>query len=291
MKLNLTIAEGLLRMMQGASMPASKLRHSQMEELINEGLVLQQVMGRTRTLLYVSNAPALNDYLFQRYGIVDVPAYLQVMTDAAAGREDMVRVSANSKAEYRGTFSGFLINCAQPVAGTMNGIPTSIMPLPGTWTFLHSPENFVPDADVVIAGVENVACFAQPELLQRFLPMQKLLFVSRYPQQQSATLRKWLLSIPNSYVHFGDYDPAGIAIYVAEYYKHLGNRAHFFVPKNIEQLIARYGNTHLYDQQQLPTEPLTDPALQALVALIHRHRKGLEQEALLLPEADNSFTN
>jgi len=35
------------------------------------------------------------------------------------------------------------------------------------------------------------------------------LFVSRYPQTQSKDLLNWLQSIPNPYLHFGDFDLTG----------------------------------------------------------------------------------
>ena len=49
---------------------------------------------------------------------------------------------------------------------------------------------------------------------------QKILFVCRYPQ--SNDLIKWLQSIPNRYLHFGDLDFAGINIYLNEFKKYLG---------------------------------------------------------------------
>jgi hypothetical protein len=106
--------------------------------------------------------------------------------------------------------------------------------------------------------------------------------VCRYPQEQSKDLIKWLLSIPNPYLHFGDYDFAGINIYLTEYHRHLGSRAAFYVPPHIDTLIATYGNTHLYNQQQLTHTNITDPALQELIALLHLHKKGLEQEVFLM---------
>ena len=37
-------------------------------------------------------------------------------------------------------------------------------------------------------------------------------------------------SIPNNYLHFGDFDLAGIGIYVNEYKCHLSNKSSFYIP-------------------------------------------------------------
>ena len=50
----------------------------------------------------------------------------------------------------------------------------------------------------------------QREFFESEIGSQRLLFVSRYPQ--STDLRSWLQNIPNRYIHFGDFDLAGIHI-------------------------------------------------------------------------------
>lgn len=109
------------------------------------------------------------------------------------------------------------------------------------------------------------------------------LFVSRYPQNQSKDLLKWLHSIPNSYLHFGDFDFAGIGIYLNEYKKHLGDKAQFFIPENIEFLLDNYGNRALYDKQKLNFEQqaIKEENLTKLIALLHKYKKGLEQEIFI----------
>ena len=69
-------------------------------------------------------------------------------------------------------------------------------------------------------------------LFESVLKDKPLLFVSRYPQ--STDLRNWLKGIPNKYVHFGDYDLAGIHIFSTEFYKYLGDRSTYLIPLDIE---------------------------------------------------------
>jgi hypothetical protein len=109
------------------------------------------------------------------------------------------------------------------------------------------------------------------------------MFVSRYPQNQSKDLVKWLQSIPNDYLHFGDFDFAGIGIYLNEFKKHLTRNADFFVPENIDTLIADYGNKKRYDEQKInfDIKSIQEEKLLKLIATIHKYRKGLDQEILI----------
>lgn len=61
------------------------------------------------------------------------------------------------------------------------------------------------------------------------------LFVSRCPQ--SKDLIKWLQTIPNRYLHFGDFDFAGLNIYINEFKKHLHDIASFYLPR---QTLKKY---------------------------------------------------
>jgi hypothetical protein len=143
-------------------------------------------------------------------------------------------------------------------------------------------ESLIPPADTVIIGVENAENFRHIEKQQYLFKEVKALFVCRYPQGQSNDLMEWLRSVPNPYLHFGDLDFAGINIYLQEYKKHLGTRATFFIPENTETLLIKYGNRKLYDQQKLNAVAITEDGLQKIIALLHKYKAGLEQEALLI---------
>ena len=123
-----------------------------------------------------------------------------------------------------------------------------------------------------------------------------ILFVSRYPQ--SGDLVAWLKSIPNRYLHFGDFDLAGISIFLTEFRIPIdgtpdsGGRTEFFIPDGIENLLAK-GSPERYQDQierfQTQVERLLslaphDTQLHRLVSLIHTHRRGYDQEGLLPPQ-------
>ena len=89
-----------------------------------------------------------------------------------------------------------------------------------------------------------------------------------------------------SHLHFGDLDFAGIGIYLNEFKKHLGNRATFFIPSNAEELLGRYGNRELYDNQKsnFSREEIEEIKLNQLITMIHEYKRGLEQEVFIKSE-------
>lgn len=277
----LAIAEKLHLLANGGQMQASKLKHKIIDELIEEGIIERLVSGRTKVSYYITNKDAFNTYVFQQWSITNLQEYIATLKNAEVTRADLVQVSNDTKTIGIRTFKGFLVNSYRPVACTLNGTTLTVYPPIGTFQFISDYEHFVPAPDVVIAGVENAEVFSYIAKLEYLFGAQQILFVSRYPQRQGKDLIKWMQSIPNQYLHIGDYDFAGINIYMQEYKKYLGERASFFIPIDIEVLIQRYGNRKLYDQQKLNTAAIVENELTQLIALLHKHKKGLEQELLL----------
>ena len=124
------------------------------------------------------------------------------------------------------------------------------------------------------------------EYLHRHRLPQKALFVSRYPQ--SSDLRKWLTSISNKYLHFGDFDLAGIHIFLSEFLKYLGEeRTYYLIPDDISSRL-KHGSTKRYDEQLLRFKEIHTAIaeLQQLIDLINRERKGYDQEGYINPITD-----
>lgn len=281
MKVSLSIAEKLLLLAGGAQLPASAVRGTVVDELVADGIITATIAGRTKRTLAITDNQALNNWLFNRYGINDLSQYVAALKEPSS-RADMVFVASDSKQATSRTFKGFLVNSYEPITCTINGSSAVIHPMPGTFQFVYDFEYFKIDEDVVIVGVENAEVFRNIDKVKHLFAGSKKLFVSRYPQQQGKDLLQWLGAIPNSYVHFGDFDFAGINIFLQEYKKYLGERASFFLPADIEPLLARYGNRHLYDRQHLNDAVTGDKAVVQLIALLHKYKKGLEQEVLLV---------
>ena len=101
-------------------------------------------------------------------------------------------------------------------------------------------------------------------------------------ERQPKYITRVSLSIPNQYVHFGDLDLAGIAIYESEYYHHLGNKSSLFIPDDFEQRISN-GNAERYNVQlpQYGKMKVEDKRVQPLLDSIHLHHKGYDQEGYI----------
>lgn len=278
----LSIAEKLLLLAAGEQLPASRLRHALVIEMLAEGIISQRIEGRTKGVLYISDSAVFARYISNRYGIPDLAAYVATIKDEHSSRAQLVQVAGNSKAAARRTFSGFLLNSYMPVSCQLDGKPLVLAPSPGTLQFIYNYGHFVPPADALIVGTENPENFRDAAKLAYLFGGTTTLFISRYPQEQGRDVIRWLQSIPNPYCHLGDYDFAGINIYLREYKKHLGDRATFFIPPGIETLLERHGNPSLYDAQQLHTTHMPEPGLQYLLSLLHQYKRGLEQEILLV---------
>ena len=236
-------------------------------------------------------------------------------------RSELVEKMGDSKYRKVRTFRGFLVDCYMPIEANLNHRPFLLNPQEGSSVFINAPETFEIPEDVVVVGMENAENFMQirkqkyifdasaveekdlssveekdlssveekdlssveeKDLSSGVHQEKRCLFVSRYPQENLSDLRAWLMRIPNRYIHFGDFDLAGVHIYLSEFYAHLGDRASFFIPSDIEERLAD-GNPSLYDQQyaRFKNMEVTDARLQPLVDMIHRYRKGYEQEGYI----------
>lgn len=281
MKVPVHIAEKLLLLSQGESIPSSLAKHSLIEDLVSEGKIERK--GRIQKSLLLSNNKALNTYLQNNYSINNLQQYIEVSKKEEVTRSELVAATSNSKHTGVRSFKGFLVNCYSPIQAKLNGKEIILNPVDGTFQFIYDFEKFTLSPDITIVGIENPSNFRHIDKQKHLFNDIKPLLVSRYPQNQSKDLIRWLQSIPNNYIHFGDFDFAGIGIYLHEFKKHLEDRTSFFVPENIDKLIADFGNKKRYDEQKInfDVKLIQERNLLDLITTIHKYRKGLDQEILI----------
>lgn len=283
-KIPLHIAEKLLLLQQGAIISASSAKHAVIDEFVDENII--QRTGRVQKSLSVLNNDRLKVYLQNKFGINDLDKYIETLKRSDFKRTDLTEVSSNSKLKKVRTFKGFLVNSYSPIQAVINGNSILINPEIGIFTFVSDFDSFEIPSDITVVGIENPENFRYINKQMYLFDGIKPLFVSRYPQNQSKDLIKWLQTIPNPYLHFGDLDFAGIGIYLNEFKKHLGNRATFFIPNNTKELLGRYGNRELYDNQKsnFCREEIEEIKLNQLITMIHEYKRGLEQEVFIKSE-------
>jgi hypothetical protein len=294
MKIPVAIVENLILLQNGEKIPASKMKHSIVNEMLDSGILKKQIQGRSKALIYLSNKQSLHAFLQNHYGISDLEKYITTLKSNELTRAAAITASSDSKLKKVRTFKGFLVNCYEPIRAKINEKEMMINPIEGTFQFIYDFENFTVPQEITVVGIENPENFRQIDRQKYLFENINPLFVCRYPQNRSKDLLKWLQSIPNQYLHFGDFDFAGIGIYLNEYKKYLADKANFFVPGNIEQLFKKYGNRRLYNKQKInfDTKIITEEVLKELITLIHKYKKGLEQEILIkLKTNDYIFLN
>lgn len=279
-KITHKLALKLKQLLEGKQLPYGQIKSALVDRMLNENIVQQRLAGRSRKVVFVRDTEVVQNYLRNECGINDLQLYIDNFSEGTT-RADNIRASSDSKSISRRTMKGFLVNCIEPIEAKVNGNVVTIHPQEGLYTYVHDFEAFEIPQNILVIGVENAENFRYLKEQRALFPKEQLLFVSRYPQ--SKDLIAWLKTIPNAYLHYGDFDFEGIRIYENEFRKHLGNRASFFIPDNVEELLALYGNKELYDRQYKNGVEMenVETNVSELIALLHLYKKCLEQEVLV----------
>ena len=289
MKITKGLIQNLLRLASGETVPSSSLKSfKEIDEMRADG-VLTVVAHGSRRSYKCADTKQFSDYLASKYNLTDLDGTLAMLEENEASRAEQVQLIGDSKFVRSRAMKGFLVNSYGPINAMLNNSPFEIQPLEGSYTFIYDYENFSIPEDVLVMGIENSENFRrirqQQWLFNRMFPDRPILFVSRYPQNESHDLIKWLASIQNEYVHFGDLDLAGIRIFLTEFHRYLGSHSSFLIPPDYETRISN-GSRERYDAQLPYTKQLTtdDPNLQQLINCIHKYHRGYDQEGFCIDE-------
>lgn len=281
-KLTINIAKQLLRLIQGEHIPFGQLKSKVVDQMIEDGILHVKLQGRSRKVIFTIHSESVINFLSSQYGINDLEKYIYNL-EYGTSRAENVLAASDSKSSSRRTFKGFLVNCYDPIHAEISEKDFVISPHAGTYTYIYDFETFTVANDVLIVGVENSENFRFIHQQKHLFGDAKILFVSRYPQ--SKDLISWLQQILNKYLHFGDFDFEGIRIFRDEYYHYLDERASFYVPNNLEDLLESYGNKSLYDKQYRSNASVKlaiNDDVDRMIQLFHKHKKCLEQEVLIV---------
>ena len=279
----MAISASIQALMAGEQVAGSKLDGNLLSELIAEGLLLVIARG-SRKSYRARDIEALKRYLIDKD-----ESFRMLEANAADSRASMAAETGNSKLVSVRSCPGFPINSYEPIECSLQGKPFMVNPQEGSFLFVTDWETFVIPEEVIVMGIENMENFRmirqQRSFFEDYLKAHgmsgKILFVSRYPQ--SLDLRKWLTSIPNHYIHFGDYDLAGINIFLSEFQQYIGkDRSSFLIPDDIE-LRLKSGSKSRYDEQYNRFKDMKSDSqeIQHLIELIHQERKGYDQEGYI----------
>ena len=288
MKVGLIQALAALR--RGETIPFSRFPEEWAEELLAEGCLSSIVHG-SRKSLKVRSLRAFDVFLrsksLQPEQLDETVEVLSEPTTRAA----QVQMLGDSKAIAVRSCPGFPVNVIAPLSVRLGERKLLLCPCPGSFLYISDFLDLWIPRDAIVVGVENMENFRLPERQTEVWNhirdqygdggVPPVLLVSRYPQ--SKDLITWLQAIPNLYVHFGDFDLAGIHIYLTEFYRHLGDRASFYVPDDIEVRLESSGSRERYNTQfqRFGKMEVSDTRVLSLIQLIHRYQRGYDQEGYI----------
>ena len=286
MKISKTLISTLQQLMDGGPVAASTLRKDIAETLLAEGLLTVQTHGSRRAFRAI-NAIALKNFLQTRYE--ELRTLGDNYLDSYTTRFEQAAETGNSKLVMVRSCPGFPVNSYEPITCSLSGNEIVVNPPEGGFVFIDNWQQFTIPNDVVVVGIENMENFRmirhQRKLFESVLGDTPLLFVSRYPQ--SKDLRKWLQGITNRYVHFGDFDLAGINIFLTEFQQFLGDRSSFLIPSDIEKRL-QIGSQERYNSQLSRFRDLKcdDKKIQAVINLINKYHRCYDQEGYIMKQIE-----
>lgn len=279
----MAISASIQALLAGEQVAGLRLNSKLLDELLAEGLLLVISRGSRKTYR-ARDTEAIKRFLVdkdERFRLFEANAY--------DSRALMAMETGNSKLVMIRSCPGFPVNSYERVECFIGGEPFPVNPQEGSFLFVSDWKKFTIPEDVVVIGVENMENFRMIRRQRRFFEeylhahglSDKVLFVSRYPQ--STDLRRWLCTISNHYLHFGDFDLAGISIFLFEFRQYLGKeRSSYLIPDDIESRL-KSGSRKRYDEQCEHFKDIKSDILelQRLIELIHKERKAYDQEGYI----------
>lgn len=279
--MNITIEQAKLlkELSEGKKVPLSRLKARIFQQLIQEQVLLRQKESHGWNI-YTDQPQSLLNYLYNHYIRCTLDEYIE-RGQAAPSRSNNIRMSGDSKLKETELWQGFYFKVSEPIHAQWQGKPLTLLPYPeGIPVFMPQPETLSLPEDVTVVMIENSENFLKIETQLPLFQGLKCFFVSFYPREQHSYFIEWLQKQPNNYVHYGDFDFAGIHIYQSQYKKYVSGESRYLVPSGLLPLFRRYGKRALYNNQ-LSLQALIkadEPGISELLEFIKREHKGLEQE-------------
>lgn len=279
--MNITIEQAKLlkELSEGKKVPLSRLKARIFQQLIQEQVLLRQKESHGWNV-YTDHPQSLLNYLYNHYIRCTLDEYIE-RGQAAPSRSNNIRMSGDSKLKETELWQGFYFKVSEPIHAQWQGKPLTLLPYPeGIPVFMPQPETLSLPEEVTVVMIENSENFLKIETQLPLFQGLKCFFVSFYPREQHSYFIEWLQKQPNNYVHYGDFDFAGIHIYQSQYKKYVSGESRYLVPSGLLPLFRRYGKRALYNNQ-LSLQALIkadEPGISELLEIIKREHKGLEQE-------------
>jgi len=279
MKISLSLAKKIAKLVEEKSINNSEFKNSKtLKELIEYGIVHLQVKGQKTKILLLSLSK-LELYLFKIYGIKSLEDFLNEAENPLKSRARISQVSSDTKMLKTDVQAGMYLASYETVDIEINAEIYSLYTPNMSTFFLHKNAKLKLSKDILVVGVENfenVSSIALQAYL--FNDSRKKVFIYR-----NKYFREFLSRSFNDYLHFGDFDLAGLNIYLNEVVPRLTHERHkFFIPDNISELLDS-GNAEDYflHLKKFPNLSSKSKYLEDFISLLHEKKRSLHQEFLI----------
>ena len=222
----------------------------------------------------------LKNHNFYIDTIQDIDAYLEDVVETQAPRDTIQKWRKNGKRDKSDSLRGLYVSSLEDIVIKVDDKEFRVLPTNGVGYFLFYTQKIELAPETIIVGVENYQVIWFAQKYKKFFQDKNILFVV-----SNSYMWEWIKEIENEYIHFGDYDLAGINIYLNTIVPRLTKckKHSFFIPENIENLIKEHGDRELYEQQvSYQNLAVNDSDISKLKDIICHYKKALEQEGLHL---------
>ena len=282
MRLSPAQAAKLARLAAGESLPKSQIPKVLLLPLQAGHAVRLEKSGSSYVVRGIPGK--LADFVEHHWGIRDLDQFAEVTTENR-NRAMLTEIAGDSKALPTSPLDGIFIRSFgrcflrdQLLATTPQGsallITTSELP------HLRIESEY-------LLGIENVECLWKFEKVRKHFSLLdgvEITLVLRW--HWGAIWQQWLKSWKGKFLHFPDYDPSGLSVFVNEILPHRGD-ARLLIPRDFDSILEDRGNRLLYLKQEKCLPLFCEHAEVArLCSSLRSSRKALEQEFLLSENAD-----
>ena len=246
--------------------------------LKNGSIEIQRVKAQREKVTIISEENIFMALKNAGYDVVS-PEELLNFFDTDLRRDEIQKITNNTKIKTSASLEGYFLASLQELPIKLDGKDITLLPNDGLGYFIFKTQTLSIENDIIIVGIENYQVLWFSKMYAKFYDSKKYLFIFI-----NSEMLKWMESQKNEYIHFGDFDLAGINIYINKVVPRLKKckKYSMLIPESIAQMVEKYGDYKLYQQQtQYENLRLEDASLIELRDILKRAKKSLEQEGII----------
>lgn len=199
-------------------------------------------------------------------------------------RDEITNNYSDSKRIESKSFNGLMLSVLDKVEIKLDNTKQFISPMIGTGLFIHYSTKVELDDDIVLVGIENPQVIWYINKYRHLFNEDKKYVFLSISEYKTSYQYKWLESFKGEYLHFGDFDLAGINIYLNTILPKLKKcrKYSFLMPKDIYRIMKEKNYKKDYSNQTryLNINSNNDKQLFELIKFIKTNKITLEQEFL-----------